>query len=89
MPARWPKEQEDYLSEKWGKVPIPAIAQRLNRSNGAIVNKARRLGLGEFLSGDEYVSFNQLLSALGVGSYGYKQTSWLENRKFPVHRKKF
>ena len=44
--------------------------------------------MGEFLSGDEYVSFNQLLSALGVGSYGYKQTSWLENRKFPVHRKK-
>lgn len=88
MPARWPKEQEEYLCENWGKVSISSIAQKLNRSTGAVINKARRFGLGEFLLSGEYISFNQLLIALGVGSYGYKQTSWLKNRNFPVHRKK-
>ena len=89
MPARWPKEQEEYLCENWGKVSIPSIAKKLNRSNNAVIIKAQKLGLGGFLSSGEYISFNQLLIALGVQKgCGYKNTSWIKNRGFPVHRKK-
>ncbi|MBR5596508.1 MAG: hypothetical protein IKW30_03780 [Lachnospiraceae bacterium] len=85
----WTKEEEDYLAEKWGTVSVGAIAKALGRSENAIIVRKYRLGLGSFLESGEYVSWNQLLQALGItGGTGYKQISWVRNRDFPIHTKR-
>ena len=32
---RWTPEEEDYLSDRWGTISIPAIAKHLGRSVNA------------------------------------------------------
>lgn len=85
----WSKEQTDYLRENWGSVSIKTIARKLNRTENAIVLKARRCGLGAFLDAGEYITWNQLLLALGItGGSGYKTISWIQNRNFPIKTKR-
>ena len=85
----WTKEEEEYLIEKWGTVSVKALAKTLNRSENAIIVRKDRLGLGAFLESGEYVTLNQLLLAIGItGGSGYKLTSWVKNRGFPVHTKR-
>lgn len=85
----WTKQEEEYLIEKWGTVSVKAIAKALNRSENAIIVRKDRLGLGAFLESGEYVSWHQLLLALGItGGSGYMMTSWVKNRGFPVHTKR-
>lgn len=84
----WTKEETIFLEEKWGIISIPTLQKKLNRSRNAIINKARKMKLGRFLYADEYWTFNLLLKELGVTSYSYKTTSWIEKRGFPVKTKK-
>lgn len=82
----WTKEEEAYLLEKWGTVSVKHMAKKLNRSENAIIVRKQRLGLGAFLEHGEYVTWNQLHIALGIGTVdSYKMTSWVENRGFPLH----
>ncbi len=84
----WTPQEYEYLQENWGRTSLPSIAASLNRSTNAIKIKVARLGLGAFLDNGDYVTFNQLLHALGVQcGYGYKPTSWIKNRGFPVKYK--
>ncbi len=86
----WTPEEIEYLEERWGTVSIPSIAQHLNRTVNAVRIRAAQLGLGPVLMGGEYVTFHQLVMALGYSGGGdsYKITSWVKNRGFPIHRKK-
>ncbi len=86
----WTKEEEEFLCENWGKLSINAICKKLNRSRNAINVRVQRLGLGPYLECGEYVSFNQLLKALGYGvsSGKYRLISWVQNRDFPMHNKR-
>lgn len=85
----WTKEEEEYLIEKWGTVSVKTLAKTLNRSENAIIVRKGRLGLGAFLESGEYITWNQLMLALGItGGNGYKMTSWVKNRGFPVHTKR-
>ena len=85
----WTKQEEEYLIEKWGTLSVKTIAKNLGRSENAIVLRKCRLGLGAFLESGEYVTWHQLLLALGItGGSGYKLTSWVKNREFPVHTKR-
>ena len=84
----WTQEELNYLMDNWGVIPKTTMAKKLNRSINAINIKKDRLGLGAFLDSGEYVSFNQLLIALGkAGGYGYKSISWIRDRGFPVKYK--
>mgnify|MGYP000919100084 CR=1 FL=1 len=84
----WTADEIDYLESNWGTVSIPCICQKLNRSENAIIVRARRLGLGAFLDNGDYVTFNQLRLALGITGGGrYMLTSWIKNRNFPVKNK--
>ena len=77
---KWTQEEYDYLQEKWGTISLQSIARYLDRSENAIRIKVQRLGLGPFLEGGEYVSWNQLLIALGIqGGRRYKDISWIKN----------
>lgn len=85
----WTKQEEEYLSEKWGTLSVKTIADNLNRSRNAIVIRAHKLQLGAFLESGEYITWNQLHMALGMGSVDtYKEISWVKNRGLPLHRKR-
>ena len=60
----WTSEDESYLAEKWGYASVPAIAKKLNRTENAVVVRARRLGLGAVLMAGGYVTLNQLLATV-------------------------
>lgn len=76
------------MTDKWGTVSLKTIAKALGRTENAILCKKQKIGLGAFLESGEYISFNQLLSALGSQSgYNYKTTSWVKNRGFPIKYK--
>lgn len=85
----WKQEELDYLTEKWGSSPIKSIAQKLGRSEGAVILKAQSLGLGAFLKSGDYITVQELYRALGIrGGTGYKNISWIKNRGLPVMRKR-
>lgn len=84
----WTQEELELLSDNWGTVSIVTIARKLDRTEGAVINKARRIGLGPFLDSSQYVSWNQLLRALGYKNSSYKTISWIENRDFPIRTKR-
>ena len=85
----WTKQEEEYLSENWGTLSVATIAKNLGRSENAVVVRKCRMGLGAFLDNGDYVTWNQLQHAIGSGNCGgYKMTSWIKNRGFPVHTKR-
>lgn len=85
MARRWTREEKDYLAEKWGTVSIPTICEKLNRSQNSIMNMVFEMGLGSFLCSGDYVTFNQLLQAIGCyGKGSYREKSWIEERGFPI-----
>ena len=86
---KWTQEEYDYLQEKWGQISLKAIAKNLGRTEAAVLIKIQRLGLGAFLESGEYVSWHQLLRAVGyTGGTKYLETSWIKNRNFPIVEKK-
>lgn len=85
---RWTPEEYEYLIENWGNKSLRTIANHLNRSPNAVKIKVDRLGLGAFLDSGDYITFNQLLNALGIRSYSYKAESWIKRRKLPVKYKR-
>lgn len=84
----WSQDEENYLSDKWGTLSLKAIAKHLGRTESGVANKASRMKLGSFLESGEYISWHQLLIALGIDSGGYKNISWIKNRNFPIRTKK-
>lgn len=81
----WTKEEEDFLEDKWGEMSIGRIAKKLDRSEAAVIVRARRLGLGPHLDAGDCVSMNQLVLAVaGTKSYGYITKRWLDYG-LPVH----
>ncbi len=86
----WTPEEESYLEEKWGTISVKGIANKLNRSENAIIVRSQRMGLGAFLESGDYITWNQLQIALGMGTSGsgYKMISWVQNRDFPIHTKR-
>lgn len=86
---KWSQEDVQYLEENWGNFSLKTLAKNLERSEAAVLNKVQRLGLGSFLNNGDYVSWNQFLIALGVQSgSSYKNTSWIQNKGFPIRTKK-
>ena len=85
----WTAEEEEYLCENWGKVSLPSICKKLNRSKNAIKVRVTRLGLGAFCDAGDYVTLHQLLKAVTGTSASdtYKIKSWIENRGLPVFTK--
>lgn len=80
----WSQERKNYLQDNWGSISIKAMAKHLSKSENAVLIMKNKMGLGAFLESGEYITFNQLIKALNVGSGGYKMTSWIENRHFPI-----
>ena len=86
MNRRWTPEEEQKLCESWGTVSVSGICKNLGRSRNAIMVRANRLGLSAFFESGEYVTMHQLILALGYS--GSSDKSWIQNRGFPVKRKR-
>lgn len=86
----WTQEEKQYLEDNWGTLSKQTLAKNLNRSLNAIEVMKNRLRLGAFLDNGDYVTWNQLQIALGLGrsGSGYKMISWVKNRDFPIRTKK-
>lgn len=86
----WTPEEEEILQECWGRTSVPSICKRLGRSRNAIMVRVNRLGLPPYLESSEYVTMHQIIIALGYGgsSDSYKIKSWVQNRGFPVRKKR-
>jgi hypothetical protein len=85
----WTPEDKTYLSDNWGTISMPTLMEKLNRNQNAILVMAQRLSLGPFLESGDYITFNQLLLAMGYsGGTGYLTKSWINDRAFPVKYKR-
>lgn len=85
----WTKEEKEYLQDKWGVVSIGTLAKNLGRSEGGIINMARRMKLGAFLQNGEYITLNELQQAVsGRKVCSYDLISWVQNRGLPVKTKR-
>ena len=83
----WTTEEMDYLENKWGRVTVSSIAKKLRRTETSITLKAQRMKLGSRLAG-EYVTFNELLTALGLqGSYSWLRDKYINKNGLPAKRK--
>lgn len=87
--TKWTKEEEQYLQDNWGMFSVKTLAKNLGRSENAINVRKHKLGLGSFLENGDYITFNQLKTAIGIGGgAGYMNISWIKNRDFPIHTKR-
>lgn len=86
----WTKKEELWLAENWGTASLEGICNHLGRSLNAIKVRVSRMGLPPYLESGEYITMHQLILALGYshGADGYKTKSWVENRGFPMKRKR-
>lgn len=85
----WTYDEISYLKEQWGQQSLPTIAHYLGRTVNAVKLKANRLQLGAFCNNGDYIVLNQLMRFLGFECFDtYKKLSWIENRQFPVKKKK-
>lgn len=75
---KWTAEDEMYLEDSWGAISIPTIAKNLNRTVSAIKVRAQRLGLTRHIHNGEYITYNQLLVAIGMGE-SYVRTKFEKN----------
>ena len=86
----WTEEEETYLRESWGTVSVDGICKHLNRTKNAVAVRVRRLGLPPYLESGDYITFQQLSLAMGLGksSSKYLLISWVKNRGFPLRYKR-
>ena len=86
----WTEQETEYLCDNWGKLAVPTLCERLNRSQTAILLRVQRIGLPAFLESGDYITLNQLIAAVTGSdrSYSYKTTSWVKHRGLPVHSKR-
>ena len=83
----WTQEEVNFLQERWGITPMTTIAKQLNRTLISVVSKSQKLGLKRFIHQGEYVTYRQLIIALGYGgSYSYLKNR-LSKLDFPLKYK--
>ena len=88
---RWTQEEIEYLSFRWGNIPIESIARKLNRSVTSIKVKKDRLGLNSFTQSSDkgYMPKTTLFAIVfGQQSIGYKNISMILNRGLKTHKVK-
>lgn len=89
---RWTKEEIEFLEEKWSYTSVSAIAKKLNRTETAVIIKAKRLKLGSAYTSGEYINANQIAKLLKIDRHTVTDY-WIAKcglkAKKKVMRKKF
>lgn len=63
---KWTKEEITFLHENVGNMKVPTMAEKLNRTEEAIVVKMKRLGIANTSNQTGYLLVNQLAKLLKV-----------------------
>lgn len=85
MSKRWTNEEIEYIQENLGNVSIEYISRKLNRTAGAIINKATRLGIGGPTVKTDYLLPN--IAGKMIGKDLRIIMYWIEHKKLPIIRK--
>lgn len=83
---KWTQEEIDYLTEKWGTVKINSIATKLNRSEKAIILKAKKLKLGGCYQASGKLSANQVAKILNIDPHTITDY-WISKCKLKATKK--
>lgn len=67
----WSEKEEEELREFWGVKSINVLAKRFNVNARQVINKASVLKLGTWIENSEYLTFMEVITALGQKSSGY------------------
>ncbi|WP_404427281.1 hypothetical protein LG296_01555 [Ureibacillus chungkukjangi] len=88
--ARWKAEELEYLESNYGTREVSKIAKYLNRTEIAVVAKARRLGLSMLTAGG-YLTLSELAKHLHVDIKTIKlwHTKGLKYRELTVYKQKY
>ncbi|MGV3463663.1 MAG: DNA-binding protein [Heyndrickxia sp.] len=62
----WTEEEIRFLKENVGRIKIETIAQKLNRTEGSIINKMKRLGIAYTKNQTGLLSTHQLAALLSI-----------------------
>lgn len=62
---RWSDEEIEYLQKEYGRITVPTIAKKLNRTIGAVDSKILKLGLGHSYEAQGTITAAELSKALG------------------------
>ena len=77
----WTEEDEDLLIEMYGMHSYKKISQRLQRSETAIIQKARKMNLGSPQQASEYINMSELGECLGRSKSTIKR--WIKLKGLP------
>ena len=77
----WTEEEEAILIEMYGMHSYGKIAQRLKRSETAIIQKARKMNLGSPQQATEYINMSELGECLGRSKSTIKR--WIKLKGLP------
>ena len=92
MARRWTEEEKFLVEEKWGVYSIKLLAQKVNRTETAVIRFAEKNGLGSMYKegnltteqiGDMFGIDSSTVNRYWIGKYGLKATKRaLKNRKY-------
>lgn len=86
--ATWTEDEKNYLQDKWGSCSVKYIAKKLGRTEFSILNKAQKMKLGSRILADDSITFNELLTALGLqGSYSWLRDKYINKNGLPAKRR--
>lgn len=84
----WSKEDANRLREHWGYKTVPSIAKILNRTETAIILKAKRLNLGAPTAAGELLTANAVSNLLGVDVHTVTDR-WIRKLGLKARKKAF
>lgn len=64
--SKWTKEDIEYLEDNFGLKNIKTLARKLNRSEDAVIIKAKKIGLGGITETTNCINASQLADAIGA-----------------------
>lgn len=83
----WSKEDDNYITEKWGNVTVETMAINLGRTEIATYQRAKTLKLGSYReAGGTYISPLQIAELIGKSSGCIYY--WIKTGKLPSRKRK-
>lgn len=81
----WTKEEEEFLENKYGILTISGIAKKLGRSNRAVTDKIKQMGIGSFTENADGIHLAEVSRLVGRDKETIKRT-WVR-RGLKIYKK--
>jgi hypothetical protein len=81
----WPKEDDYFLEENFGKISLPRMAKRFKRTTNAVRQRAIDLGLRASTTAQGYITARILAEAVGVDNTIVTKL-WIKKHKLKAQK---